>query len=217
MTIAFQITYAQTPLCWGVFYCYSLIMESFKDLPVLLFTSQQHWHIWLNENHKQHKGLWLKHAKKSSGKQSVSYGEALEEALCYGWIDSQKQAYDEDYYLQKFTPRGPKSVWSKINVAKVEALTKAGKMQPAGLAAIESAKQDGRWGAAYDPPSASTVPEDFQTALDENPKAKQFFETLNKTNVYAFCWRIQTAKKPETRKARIEKFIDMLNRREKLH
>jgi len=192
-------------------------MEFFKDLPVLLFTSKQDWHIWLDGNHSQHKGLWLKHAKKSSGKESVSYQEALEEALCYGWIDSQKQAYDSDYYLQKFTPRGPKSVWSKINVTKVEALTKVGKMQPAGLAAIESAKQDGRWDAAYDSPSASEIPEDFQAALDKNPKAKQFFETLNKANVYGFCWRVQTAKKSETRIARIEKFIDMLNRGEKLH
>lgn len=192
-------------------------MELFKDLPVLLFMSQQDWHIWLDENHSQHKGLWLKHAKKSSVKQSVSYSQALEEALRYGWIDSQKQAYDNDYYLQRFTPRGPKSVWSKVNVTKVEALTKAGKMQPAGLAAVESAKQDGRWDAAYDSPSASEIPEDFQAALDKNPKAKQFFETLNKANVYAFCWRVQTAKKPETRKVRIEKFIDMLNREEKLH
>lgn len=192
-------------------------MELFKGLPVLLFMSKQDWHIWLDENHNQHKGLWLKHAKKSSGKQSVGYDEALEEALCYGWIDSQKQAYDSDYYLQKFTPRGPKSVWSKLNVTKVEALTKTGRIQPAGLAAIESAKQDGRWDAAYDPPSASEIPEDFQVALDKNPKAKQFFETLNKANVYGFCWRVQTAKKPETRNARIEKFIDMLNRGEKLH
>lgn len=189
----------------------------FKDLPVLLFASKQDWHLWLNENHSQHKGLWLKHAKKSSGKQSVSYDEALEEALCYGWIDSQKQAYDSDYYLQKFTPRGPKSIWSKVNVAKVEALIEAGRMQPAGLAAIESAKQDGRWEAAYDSPGASKVPADFQAALDKNPKAKQFFETLNKTNVHAFCWRLQTAKKPVTRQARIEKFIDMLNRGKKLH
>ncbi len=162
-------------------------------------------------------GVWLKHAKKSSGKKSVSYQEALEEALCYGWIDSQKQSYDTDYFLQRYTPRGPKSIWSKVNVAKAEVLIKVGKMQPAGLAAIESAKQDGRWAAAYDSPSASKVPEDFQAALDKNPKAKQFFETLNKANVYAFCWRVQTAKKPETRAARIEKFIAMLNRGEKLH
>ncbi len=192
-------------------------MEIFKDLQVLLFNTPEDWRAWLEENHNKRQGLWLKHAKKSSGKQSVSYGEALEEALCYGWIDSQIQKYDDDYYLQKFTTRGPRSVWSKINVAKAESLIKLGKMQPAGLAAIESAKQDGRWDAAYDSPGASEVPKDFQTALDENPKAKQFFETLNKTNVYAFCWRVQTAKKPETRKARIERFIEMLNRGEKLH
>lgn len=192
-------------------------MELFKGLPVLLFTSQQDWRSWLEENHNQHQGLWLKHAKKSSGKQSVSYQEALEEALCYGWIDSQMQAYDSSYYLQKFTPRGPKSVWSKINVTKAESLIKSDKMRPAGLAAIKQAKDNGRWDAAYDSASTSEVPEDFQTALDKNPKAKQFFESLNKTNVYAFCWRVQTAKNPETRKARIEKFIEMLNRGGKLH
>lgn len=192
-------------------------MELFKDLAVLLFTSQKDWRTWLEANHSQPQGVWLKHSKKSSGKESVSYQEALEEALCYGWIDSQKQAYDHNYYLQKFTPRGPKSIWSKINVAKVELLIKEGKMQSSGLAAVNEARQDGRWDAAYDSFGASKVPEDFQVALDKNPKAKQFFETLNKTNIYAFCWRVQTAKKPETRKARIEKFIDMLNRGEKLH
>ncbi len=192
-------------------------MEMFKDLPVRLFVSQEDWRVWLEENHTQPQGLWLKHAKKSSDKTSVSYNEALEEALCYGWIDSQKQAYDKDYYLQKFTPRGPKSIWSKVNVAKVETLIHSGKMQPAGRVAIDAAKQVGRWDAAYDSPSNSQVPEDFQAALDKNPKAKQFFETLNKANVYGFSWRIQTAKKPETRKAKIEKFIDMLNRGEKLH
>lgn len=197
--------------------CYPLVMELFKDLPVLLLPSQKDWRAWLKDNHTQTKGVWLKHAKKSSRKESVSYHEAVEEALCYGWIDSQMQAYDSDYYLQKFTPRGPKSVWSKINVAKAELLIKIGKMQPAGLAAINAAKQDGRWQAAYDSPRASKIPEDFQAALDDNPKAKQFFETLNKANVYAFYWRVQTAKKPETRKARIEKFINMLNRGMKLH
>ena len=204
-------------LGWGDFYCYSLIMELFKELPVLLFSTQKDWRSWLEENHSGSKGLWLKFAKKASGITSLNYTEALDEALCYGWIDSQVQKYDSDYYLQKFTPRGPKSVWSKINVAKVEALVDSGKMQPAGLAAVELAKQDGRWDAAYDSPSASKVPEDFQAALDESPKAKQFFETLNKANVYAFCWQVQTAKKPEIRKARIEKFIDMLSRGEKLH
>lgn len=192
-------------------------MEMFKDLPVRLFTTQEDWRAWLEENHAQALGVWLKHAKKSSGKTSVSYAEAVEEALCYGWIDSQKQVYDNDYFLQKFTPRGPKSVWSKINIAKVETLIKMGKMQPAGLASIDLAKHDGRWEAAYDSPSSNKIPEDFLAELNKNPKAKQFFETLNKSNVYGFCWRIQTAKKPETRKARIEKFIDMLNRGEKLH
>jgi uncharacterized protein YdeI (YjbR/CyaY-like superfamily) len=199
------------------FLLYALFMEMFKDLPVLLFSTQEDWQVWLKDNHKQKQGLWLKHAKKSSGKKSVSYDEALQEALCFGWIDSQKQAYNDDYYLQKFTPRGPKSVWSKINVAKVEALIKSGKMRPAGLAAIDLAKQDGRWSAAYDSSSTTKVPEDFLAELDKNPKAKEFFEGLNKTNVYAFSWRIQTAKKPETRKARIEKFINMLNHGEKLH
>ncbi len=192
-------------------------METFQDLPVRVCTTQKDWRDWLDEHHTQTLGVWLKHAKKSSGKTSVSYAEALEEALCYGWIDSQKRAYDDDYFLQKFTPRGPRSVWSKINVAKAEALIAMGKMQPAGLAAIDLAKSDGRWEAAYDSPSSSKVPDDFLAALDKHPKAKQFFAKLNKTNVYAFCWRIQTAKKPETRQARIEKIIDMLNRGEKLH
>lgn len=192
-------------------------MEMFKDLQVLLFSNQEGWRAWLEENHKQPQGVWLKHAKKSSGKKSVSYQEALEEALCYGWIDSQKQSYDTDYYLQKFTARGPKSVWSKVNVGKIEALITEGKMRPAGLAAVDLAKQDGRWEAAYDSASANKIPEDFLAELDKNPEAKKFFATLNKANVYAFSWRIQTAKKPETRKARIEKFIGMLNRNEKLH
>ncbi|HEU5005278.1 MAG TPA: YdeI/OmpD-associated family protein [Candidatus Saccharimonadales bacterium] len=192
-------------------------METFKDLPVLHFASQQDWRAWLEHNHGQPQGVWLKHAKKSSGKESVSYQEALTEALCYGWIDSQKQAYDKDFFLQKFSPRRPKSIWSKVNVAKAKELISSGRMQSAGLAVVDVAKHDGRWDGAYNSPSASLVPEDFQAALDKNPKAKQFFETLNKTNVYAFCWRVQTAKKPETRMARIEKFIDMLNRGEKLH
>ncbi len=192
-------------------------MEIFNELPVLLFSTQGHWHDWLNENHEQARGVWLKIAKKSSIKTSVTYAEALEEALCYGWIDSQIQRYDSDYYKQKFTPRGPKSIWSKVNVSSTDMLIKSGKMQPAGLKVISQAKQDGRWNAAYDSSGTSSVPEDFQNALNENPKAKQFFETLNRANVYGFCWRIQTSKKPEIRKARIEKFIDMLNKGEKLH
>lgn len=192
-------------------------MELFKDLPVLLFSSQAEWHDWLEANHPRPQGVWLKHAKKASGKQSVSYDQAVEAALCYGWIDSQKQAYDNEYFLQKFTPREPKSIWSKVNVAKAEALIKTGRMQPAGLAAVEAAKADGRWAAAYDSASTSKVPDDFAAALELNPKAKEFFESLNRANVYAITWRIQTAKKPETRAARIKKFISLLNNGEKLH
>jgi uncharacterized protein YdeI (YjbR/CyaY-like superfamily) len=192
-------------------------MESLKGLPILFFDTTKSWRAWLEENYQQLDGVWLKLAKKSSNKVSVSYGEALEEALCYGWIDSQKQAYDDEYWLQNFSPRGPKSIWSKINVSKAETLLKSGKMHQAGKTAIDAAKQDGRWHMAYDSPKMATVPKDFQLALDNNPDAKRFFETLNRANAYAFCWRIQTAKKPETRKLRIEKFINMLNKKEKLH
>jgi uncharacterized protein YdeI (YjbR/CyaY-like superfamily) len=192
-------------------------MEIFKDLPIMLFDSQKDWGLWLEENCQSTKGLWLQHAKKSSGKKSVSYLEALEEALCYGWIDSQKYSYNNDYFLQKFTPRGPKSIWSKINVAKVEELIITGKMKATGLAAVNLAKQDGRWNSAYSPASENNIPEDFLTELNKNPKAKQFFKTLNKANIYALSWRIETAKKPETRKKRIEQFIKMLNEGEKLH
>jgi uncharacterized protein YdeI (YjbR/CyaY-like superfamily) len=192
-------------------------MKIFKDIPVALFDNQVQWRDWLEDNHQQAQGIWLKLAKKSSGVVSVSYAEALEEALCYGWIDSQKQGYDDNFWLQKFTPRGIKSIWSKVNVKSAEILIDSGRMKPAGLESVELAKHDGRWQAAYDSPATNTIPEDFQVALDKNPEAKRFFETLNKANTYAFCWRIQTAKKPETRKARIEKFIDMLSKNEKLH
>jgi uncharacterized protein YdeI (YjbR/CyaY-like superfamily) len=138
-------------------------------------------------------------------------------ALCYGWIDGQKNSYDEDSWLQKFTPRGAKSVWSKINREKVAALTASGQMQPSGLRAVELAKQDGRWDAAYDSQSNATVPEDFQAALDASPQAKSFFATLNSVNRYAILFRIQTAKKAETRLKRIEQFIGMLERNEKLY
>ena len=192
-------------------------METFKDSAVLFFESQKFWHEWLDKHYAQPQGVWLKLAKKSSGIVSVSYMEALEEALCYGWIDSQKQSYDNDYFLQKFTSRGPKSIWSKVNVAKAKELLRADRIKPSGLAAIEVAKKSGAWQAAYDSPSTITIPSDFQAELDKNPKAQQFFETLNKANVYGFCWRIQTAKKPETRKTSIDKFINMLNKGEKLH
>ena len=188
-----------------------------NDLPVLLFASQHEWEVWLHEHHAASRGVWLRHAKKASGLQSVSYAEALDVALCYGWIDGQKKSYDESSWLQKWTPRGAKSIWSKVNREKVQQLTDSGRMQPAGMAAVEAAKQDGHWDAAYDSPSQATVPDDFQAALDRNPQANAFFATLNKQNKYAILWRIQTAKKAETRAKRIQQFVDMLERHEKLY
>jgi uncharacterized protein YdeI (YjbR/CyaY-like superfamily) len=187
-----------------------------KELPILPFEDQSAWAAWLADNHATLPGVWLRLAKKATGTPSVSYAEALEVALCYGWIDGQKQAYDDAWWLQKFTPRGPKSIWSNINKQKAQALIDSGQMQPAGLAAIERAKQDGRWDAAYDSQSRIEVPSDLQAELDRNPTAKAFFATLNSTNRYAILFRIQTAKKPETRAKRIQQFIGMLERHELL-
>lgn len=180
------------------------------DRPILLFESPQDWMAWLDENHAVSPGVWLRLSKKGSGLQSVTYDEALEAALCYGWIDGQKNRYDDSSWLQKFTPRRPKSIWSKINREKAEALIRAGRMRPAGLAAVELAKQDGRWEAAYDSFGSASVPGDFQAALEANPAAKAFFETINRQNRYAILHRIQTAKKAETRLRRIQQFVQML-------
>lgn len=187
------------------------------DLPIILFAKQSDWQKWLKENHTTSRGLWVRFAKKNSGIESASYAEALDVALCYGWIDGQKKSYDETTWLQKFTPRGAKSVWSKINRGKAEELIKAGKMKAAGLKTIESARLDGRWEAAYDSQSKATVPDDFQVALDQSPKAKAFFITLNSANRYAILFRIQTAKKAETRARRIQQFIEMLEKNQKVH
>lgn len=187
------------------------------DLPIILFAKQSDWQKWLKENHATSRGLWVRFAKKNSGIESASYAEALDVALCYGWIDGQKKSYDETTWLQKFTPRGAKSVWSKINRGKAEELIKAGKMKAAGLKTIESARLDGRWEAAYDSQSKATVPDDFQVALDQSPKAKAFFITLNSANRYAILFRIQTAKKAETRARRIQQFIEMLEKNQKVH
>lgn len=191
--------------------------EVLNDLPIVLFSNPEAMEAWLNKHHYQPSGIWLKIAKKSAKEPSVTYDEALNIALCYGWIDGQKRSYDADYFLQRFTPRRAKSIWSKRNIGLVAELIAANKMQAPGLAAIEAAKKDGRWGQAYDSASSMTMPEDFKLALHANPKAKNTFEALDKTNVYAFLWRIQTAKKPETRKARIAKFIDMLNEGKAIH
>jgi uncharacterized protein YdeI (YjbR/CyaY-like superfamily) len=187
------------------------------EIPILLFASQKKWADWLAKRHDKSTGVWLKIAKKDSGIASVTYDEALESALCYGWIDGQKKGFDDKYWLQKFTPRGPKSIWSKINTEKVEKLIKSGDMQPAGLKVIEAAKNDGRWDAAYASQKNISVPEDFQVALNKSNKAKDFFATLKSAERYSFLFRIQTAKKAETRAKRIQQFVEMLERNEKFH
>ena len=187
------------------------------ELPVLLFEDQAAWAEWLERHHAGAPGVWLRHAKKDGGLRSVSYAEALDVALCYGWIDSQKRSWDDRSWIQKWGPRGPRSIWSRINRDKVEALVAAGRMRPPGLAAVEAAKADGRWDAAYSSQSTATVPDDLQAALDANPRAAAFFATLNGANRYAILFRVQTAKKPETRAKRIAGFIEMLERGEKIH
>ncbi len=191
--------------------------KSLGDLPVIAFETQKAWANWLAKNHTTASGLWLKLAKKASGLPSVSYDEALEVALCYGWIDGQKNGYDEKWWLQKFTLRGARSVWSKINRDKAERLIKDGRMKPAGLKAAEAAKQNGQWDAAYDGQRTATVPDDLQAALNKSARAKAFFATLNSANRYAILFRIHTAKKAETRARRIQQFIEMLEKNELLY
>jgi uncharacterized protein YdeI (YjbR/CyaY-like superfamily) len=188
-----------------------------REYKVLLFKEPQEWTAWLEQHHADSSGVWLRLAKKASALRSVSYAQALDVALCYGWIDGQKKSYDESSWLQKFTPRGQKSLWSKVNREKVQTLIANGAMRPAGLRAVEAAKQDGRWDAAYDSQRRSAVPDDFQAELDHSPKAKAFFATLNSANRYAILFRLQTARKPETRAKRIQQFIRMLENHEKLH
>jgi len=183
----------------------------------LAFETVQKWEAWLAKNHAQSDGIWLQFFKKDSGVKTVTYAEALDGALCYGWIDGQLKSRDKDSYLQKFTPRRPKSVWSKRNTEHVGRLIKAGKIKPAGLQKVEEAKKDGRWQQAYDSPGKMTVPADFLQALAKNKKSKAFFETLNRANTYAIAWRLQTAKKPETRQKRMRVILAMLAKGEKFH
>jgi uncharacterized protein YdeI (YjbR/CyaY-like superfamily) len=192
--------------------------ETGKDgRPILAFASQAEWGAWLHAEHEASDGVWLRFAKKGSGVASVVYAEALEVALCYGWIDSQVKSLDERFYLQKFTPRRAGSKWSRINRDKVTELTKQGRMKPAGLEQVERAKADGRWDAAYSSPVNVEVPADLRKALDASPKAAEFFATLNKSNRYAIVYQLEDAKKPETRVRRLEKFVGMLERGEKLY
>jgi uncharacterized protein YdeI (YjbR/CyaY-like superfamily) len=192
-------------------------MNKHADKTILLFTSPSQWREWLEKHHTQTEGVWLKFYKKASGKESINYDEALDEALCYGWIDAVVNKYDEESYIQKFTPRRAKSMWSKRNREHIARLTKLGKMTKSGLQEVEKAKADGRWESAYDSPVNMVVPEDFLKKLAQNPKAKAFFDTLNKTNTYAICWRLQTAKKPETREKRMNAIIEMLAKGEKFY
>jgi len=188
-----------------------------EETPVRLFAGAGACEKWLATNHKTSTGLWMKFAKKDSGLRSVTYKEALEAALCYGWIDGQKRSDTDKTWLQKFVPRGKRSIWSKINREAAAALIERGQMKPAGLAEVERAKQDGRWAAAYEGQKKATIPEDLQASLDHTPKAKAFFATLDSKNLYAVLFRIHTAKKAETRARRIEQFVGMLSRGEKLH
>lgn len=192
-------------------------MEERQGLPIIAFASAQEWQAWLDEHAADAAGVWVKIAKKGAGVPSVTYAGALEAALCVGWIDGQKGAYDDAWWLQRFTRRGPRSIWSKINVAAVEALTLAGRMQPAGLAAVAAAKADGRWAAAYEGQRTATVPADLQAALDASPTAAAGWAGLNGANRYAVLFRVHGAKRPETRIRRIEKYVAMLERGEKLY
>lgn len=192
-------------------------MKTTDTLPTLPFASPQEWEAWLDAHHTETAGVWLKFAKRDAGVASVTYAEALDVALCYGWIDGQKASFDEQFWLQKFTPRRAKSIWSQVNCAKATALIDAGRMQAAGLRQVEAAKADGRWDAAYAGSRTIEVPADFQAELDAHPAAQAFFTELNSANRYAFLWRIHTAKKPETRAARMARFIEMLDAGQKLH
>jgi uncharacterized protein YdeI (YjbR/CyaY-like superfamily) len=186
------------------------------NLPVLLFETEELWANWL-ENNINAPGVWLRIAKKGSGLTSVSYQQALDVALCYGWIDGQKQKYDDLTFAQRFTPRKPKSNWSKINKDKVLQFIAEGKMKPAGLVTIENAKKSGAWDNAYSSQTMIEIPEDFQKLLYENKVAKVFFENLNKLNRYAILYRLHTARKPETREKRLKQFMKMLNNKEKIY
>lgn len=192
-------------------------MKTNDTLPTLAFATAQDWEMLLAEHHTEPQGVWLKIAKKVSGVPSVTYAEALDVALCYGWIDGQKASFDEKCWLQKFTPRRSKSVWSRANRDKAMALIAAGRMRSPGLRQVELAQADGRWEAAYASQRTVAVPDDLQQALDANPEARKFFATLNSANRYAVLWRIETAKRPETRAARIEKLVAMLANGEKIH
>lgn len=184
---------------------------------IIGFKSSMAFETWLQKNHESSTGIWLKIYKKDSGEKTVTYAEALDVALCYGWIDGQKKSYDEKAWIQKFCKRKPKSIWSKINTGHVERLHAEGRMKPSGLLAVEKAKEDGRWEKAYDSQSNMTIPDDFLKELRKNKQAEAFYKTLSKANLYAIGFRLQTAKKQEAKDKRTIEIIEMLARGEKFH
>jgi uncharacterized protein YdeI (YjbR/CyaY-like superfamily) len=192
-------------------------MRRVADLPVIAFPSASDLETWLEREHSSSDGIWLKFAKKGSGVESVTYAEAVELALCFGWIDGQTRRLDDRRYLQRFTPRRARSRWSRINRERVEALDAAGRMRPSGLAAVEAAKADGRWDAAYEPPSTAKVPADLERELKRDRAARETFEALDGANRYAIIYRLNDARRPETRERRLRKFVEMLRRGERIH
>jgi uncharacterized protein YdeI (YjbR/CyaY-like superfamily) len=192
-------------------------MASKAQLPILQFDSQPGWAAWLERHHDRSQGAWLKLAKKASGVETINHAQALEEALCFGWIDGQSARFDETFYLIRFTPRRARSKWSQINRTKAELLIKQRRMKPSGLTEVQTAKDDGRWDAAYPPASGASVPDDLQRALDENPEANAFFRTLTGARRYAILYRLHDAKRPETRARRIADYVAMLADHRTLH
>ncbi len=193
------------------------IKLKYKNFEQISFETQKAFSEWIKNNHDKSEGIWLRFFKKDSGIATVTHDDALDEALCYGWIDGQLKKCDDKSWLQKFTPRRTKSIWSKRNAGRAMELIKLKRMNPAGLKEIERAKSDGRWEKAYQSPKDMTIPEDFLKRLSKDKKALKFFETLNRANKYAISWRLQTAKKPETRENRMVKILAMLSNGEKFH
>jgi uncharacterized protein YdeI (YjbR/CyaY-like superfamily) len=192
-------------------------MADKKELPVKAFKNSEQFRVWLMKSHAKADGVWLRFFKKASKKETLTHKEAIEEALCFGWIDGQARPYDENSWLQKFTPRRARSIWSKRNTKIVAELIKSKRIQPAGLAEVKKAKEDGRWQKAYESPKDMKIPKDFLTLVKKNKKAYEFFKTLNKTNLYSIAWRLHTAKKPETRTRRMSVIVQMLAENKKFH
>lgn len=192
-------------------------MSPKDDLPTLRFTSAREWEAWLEENHRRSGGIWLEIARQDSGVPSVSYGEALDAAICFGWIDGQKGAGEGTFWRQRFGPRGPRSKWSAINRERGERLEREGRLRDAGRQEVERARRDGRWDSAYEGQRQATVPEDLRAALERDPEALAFFQTLSGANRYAILYRVQDAKRPETRARRIEQYVAMCREHRTLH